>query len=184
MFSGTLNVGNVHFYFPDSSVLSRGQVLQCGLSLFVAPTSLDVSTTHTSQLFSALTLNTKSIWTRAEIWWTVRIVKTSGVARARDTTWGTKGANAFATSASEQSKKRLLILIDKHGLKLDLNSVLGWQLRTIMCQSCAMCIPVCDELSLTIPKIWTIPNAKHFYNTKKFWYQIRYFWSQIFVLTL
>ena len=41
-FSGTLNLGNVHFYFPDSSVLSRKQVLQCGFDLFVAraPTHL------------------------------------------------------------------------------------------------------------------------------------------------
>ena len=47
-------------------------------------------------------------------------LRTSGVARARGTTWGTKGANSLSTSASEQSKKRLLILIDKHGLKLSM----------------------------------------------------------------
>ena len=63
MFSGTLNVGNVQFYFPDSSVLNRvAGAPTIARDLFVAATdSLDVSTTHTSQLFSALTLNTKSI---------------------------------------------------------------------------------------------------------------------------
>ena len=96
-FSGTLNVGNVHFYFPDSSVLSRKQVLQCGFDLFVARAPphlpfvrllyfcvtfvrrcvtivrrsqhhLTICSTHTSQLFSALTLNTQCHF---EIWWTL-----------------------------------------------------------------------------------------------------------------
>ena len=62
MFSGTLNVGNVQFYFPDSSVLNGGAGAPVWQArLICGPTSLDVSTTHTSQLFSALTLNTKSI---------------------------------------------------------------------------------------------------------------------------
>ena len=58
------------------------------------------------------------------------IVKTSGAAmhsrELRHHFWGTK--EIFGASAvSEQSKKRLLIVIDKHGLRLQLSWALCWQ---------------------------------------------------------
>ena len=59
------------------------------------------------------------------------IVKTSGAAmhsrELRHHFWGTKEIFGASAAVSEQSKKRLLIVIDKHGLRLQLSWALCWQ---------------------------------------------------------
>ena len=59
------------------------------------------------------------------------IVKTSGAAlharKLRHHFWGTKEIFGASAAVSEQSKKRLLIVIDKHGLRLQLSWALCWQ---------------------------------------------------------
>ena len=81
------------FISPIPLCWAGGQVLHCGLDLFVAPPHLTFLR-HTP-------LNCFQLWhwipNLFEIWWTVHIVKTSGGARARFTTWWTKGANSLAS---------------------------------------------------------------------------------------
>ena len=81
------------FISPIPLCWAGGQVLQCGLDLFVAPPHLTFLR-HTP-------LNCFQLWhwipNLFEIWWTVHIVKTSGGARACFTTWWTKGANSLAS---------------------------------------------------------------------------------------